>query len=46
MRLGRIVLMVSIGYLTAYIMNFAFGNVTDVIYVAGKRIIDMLMGVR
>jgi hypothetical protein len=45
MRLGRLIFMVSIGYLIAFIMQLAFRQVSDVIWVAGKRIVDMLTAV-
>lgn len=43
MRLGRIIFMISIGYLIAFIMQIAFQQVINVFYVAGKRIIDIIM---
>jgi len=45
MRLGRLIFMVSIGYLIAFIMQLAFRQVSDIIWVAGRRIADSLMGV-
>ena len=43
MRLGRVIFMISIGYLIAFIMQFAYGDVVNFFYVAGKRIIDILL---
>jgi len=43
MRLGRVIFMISIGYLIAFIMQIAFRQVINVFYVAGKRIIDILI---
>jgi len=43
MRLGRVIFMISIGYLIAFIMQIAFRQVVDVFYVAGRRIFDIIM---